>query len=89
MENLQKKIYQKLLERMDIDEKEIMGFDFDSPIFSSGDTGDSKTCMGLDSIDALELIVLIYDEWGIDVPTEDMPELRTVNNIASYIIKHK
>ncbi|MGN0630443.1 MAG: acyl carrier protein [Ruminococcus sp.] len=89
MEGLQEKIYQKLIERMDVNESEIEGFDFDSPIFNTNDADDSKVCMGLDSIDALELVVLIYDEWGIDVPTDDMPKLRTVNNIATYIREHE
>lgn len=89
MENLQSKIYQKIVERMDVDKSAIEGFDFDSPIFNSNDTDSSKVCMGLDSVDALELVVLIYDEWNIDVPTEDMPKLRTINNIAEYIQEHK
>lgn len=87
MEDLQKKIYEKIIKRMDVNENEIEGFGFDSPIFGSNDTG--TVTMGLDSVDALELVVLIYDEWGIDVPTEDMPKLSTINKIAEYIEEHK
>lgn len=86
---MENKIYEKIIERMDVNVSEIEGFDFDSPIFNSDDADGDRVCMGLDSIDALELIVLIYDEWGIDVPTEDMPKLRTINNIAAYIREHE
>jgi hypothetical protein len=87
MEELEKKIYDSLIKKMDVDESEIEGFTYDSPIFGSGAAG--EVSMGLDSVDALELVVMIYDGWGIDVPTDDMKLLSTVNNIADYIRKHK
>lgn len=86
MNELEKKIYDKIIGKMDIDETEIDGFDENSPIFGTSDDG--KVSLELDSIDSLELVVLIYDEWGIDVPTEDMPKLKTVSSIADYIREH-
>ncbi len=86
MNELEKKIYDKIIEKMDIDASEIEGFDENSPIF--GAASDGKVSMELDSIDSLELVVLIYDEWGIDVPTEDMPKLKTLSSIADYIREH-
>lgn len=88
MENLEKIIYDELISIAEIDENEIEGFTYDSPIFNSSDYDDG-VCMGLDSIDALELVVLIYDEWGIDVPAEDIGKLKTVNAIADYVREHK
>ena len=35
----------------------------------------------------MELVTLIYDKWGINVPTEDMKKLYSVNAIADYIRK--
>ena len=87
MKDLENKIYRSILEKMDVHEDEIEGFDFDSPIFNA-DTENKGICMGLDSVDSLELAVLIYDEWGIDVPTGDMPKLSTINNIAEYVRTH-
>ncbi|MCM1328246.1 MAG: phosphopantetheine-binding protein [Ruminococcus sp.] len=84
MKNLEKEIYEGLISISETDESEIEGFTYDSPIFNSPDNGD-EVCMGLDSLDALELAVMIYDEWGIDVPAEDMGMLKTVNAIADYI----
>lgn len=87
MNELEKKIYDSIIEKMDVDEAEIEGFDYDSPIFNA-DTVNKGVCMGLDSVDSLELAVMIYDEWGIDVPSEDMNKLSTINNIAAYVRSH-
>lgn len=86
MNELENKIFHKIVEKMDINESEIEGFDENSPIF--GTARDDEVSLELDSIDSLELVVLIYDEWGIDVPTEDMPKLRTIKCIANYIREH-
>lgn len=87
LENLENKIYEKLLEKMDISESDIEGFTFDSPIFTFDHTTEG-VCMGLDSLDTLELIVTIYETWGIDIPPEEAKNLLTVNMIADYIRKH-
>lgn len=88
MENIEKEIYEKIIEKMDVDESGIEEFTYDTPIFYSSEFPD-RLSMGLDSIDALELLVIIYDEWGIDVPGEDMGKLKTVNAIAEYIREHE
>ncbi len=87
MERLEETIYKKLIEKMDFSEKELAGFTYDSPLFAS-DHSENRS-MGLDSIDALELIALLHDSWGVDVPAEDMEKLSTVNGIAEYIRIHK
>lgn len=86
MNSLEKKIYDKIVEKMEVDETEIPGFDENSLIFGEAEEG--QVSMALDSIDYLELIVLIYDEWGINVPQEDISELTTIKRIADYIIEH-
>lgn len=83
MDKLERKIYEKIIEKMDINESEIEGFDENFLIF--GTSEDGKVSLELDSIDSLELVVLIYDEWDIDVPAEDMPKLKTLRSIADYI----
>ena len=49
------------------------------------DQGDGRDHLGLDSIDSLELVSLLYDSWNLDVPTEDMKKLFSVHAIAEYI----
>ena len=75
---LKEKIKQALITKLELDDEMKAELDFDTQLF--GDEG-----IGLDSMDSLELVTLIYDEWGIDVPNEDMKKLVSVNAIAEYI----
>ena len=83
MNELAQQVYDAIVDKMGIDESELEGFTFDSPLFASTE-GDGVS-MNLDSIDALELVVTIYEAWGVDVPSEDMVKLKTINAIAEYI----
>ena len=55
----------------------------DEPLFGDG--------LGLDSIDSLELIVLLKKEYGIDIrdPREGRKVLVDVATMADYIAAHK
>ncbi|SDB35556.1 acyl carrier protein [Ruminococcaceae bacterium FB2012] len=75
---LKEKIKQALLTKLELDDEMKAELDYDTQLF--GDEG-----IGLDSMDSLELVTLIYDEWRIDVPSEDMKKLVSVNAIAEYI----
>ena len=79
---LEKEIYEQIIERLDLDDETVDGFSFDTILF---DLGDGQENLGLDSVDALELVTLIYEKWDIDVPSEDMQKLISVNAIADYI----
>ena len=75
---LKEKIKQALITKLELDDEMKEELDYDTQLF--GDEG-----IGLDSMDSLELVTLIYDEWRIDVPSEDMKKLVSVNAIAEYI----
>jgi len=55
----------------------------DAPLFGEG--------LGLDSIDALELVVGLEQEFGISIPDEDVGReaFASVNALAAYINKTK
>ncbi len=55
----------------------------EQPLFAEG--------LGLDSIDALELIVLLQQKYGIKLanPQEGPEVFKTVKSIADYITAHK
>lgn len=55
----------------------------DTPLFGEG--------LGLDSIDSLELVVMLEREYGIKIgsPAEGRKILIDVNHIADYIQTHK
>jgi len=55
----------------------------DEPLFGAG--------LGLDSIDSIELIVLLNREYGITIqdPKEGRKVLVDINTMADYIEKHR
>jgi acyl carrier protein len=55
----------------------------DEPLFGEG--------LGLDSIDSIELIVLLGREYGITIqdPKEGRKVLVDINTMAAYIEKHR
>ena len=83
---LEKQIFDELVKRLDLDEETLKDVDYDTVLF---ERGDGQENLGLDSIDALELLSLLYDVWGIDMPAEDIKKLYSVNAIAEYIRNSK
>ena len=41
--------------------------------------------LGADSLEVVEMLMTIEEEFGINVPDEDVPELRTVRSVAEYL----
>ena len=64
-----------LKDTMDIDESKI--------------TLDAKLKEDLDSLDSVELIMSAEEEFGIEIPDEDVMNFKTVNDIVNYIEEHK
>lgn len=44
--------------------------------------------LGVDSLDAVELVMALEEEYGIEIPDEDVPNLTTIGSIANYIDEH-
>ena len=49
----------------------------DSPLFGSG--------LGLDSVDALEIVVAVEGEFGVAITDEDMQAFRSINTVVDFI----
>lgn len=49
----------------------------DSPLFGSG--------LGLDSVDALEIVVAVESEFGVEITDEDMQAFRSINTVVDFI----
>jgi len=45
--------------------------------------------LGADSLDIVELIMALEEEFEIEVPDEDAEKLVTVANAIDYIVEHK
>lgn len=74
LERVKKVLIERL--RLDLQPDEIVD---DSPLFGLG--------LGLDSVDALEIVVGIEQEFGISVTDEDMQAFRSINTIVDFIME--
>ncbi|MCL1858137.1 MAG: acyl carrier protein [Oscillospiraceae bacterium] len=41
--------------------------------------------LGADSLDVVELLMAIEETFGVSVPDEDIPGLRTIKDMADYV----
>lgn len=41
--------------------------------------------LGADSLDLVDLLMSIEDEFGIEIPDEDVENIQTIGNIVEYI----
>ena len=48
-----------------------------------------KEDLGADSLDLFELVMSLEDEYGIEIPTEDLEQIATVGVVMEYINEHK
>ena len=53
----------------------------DAPLFGLG--------LGLDSVDALEIVVGVEQEFGVSIGDDDMQAFRSINAIADFIQSRK
>ena len=45
--------------------------------------------LGADSLDAVDLIMAIEDEYGIEIPDEDAEKFQTVGDLVRYVEENK
>lgn len=84
MEELTEKLKIQIKEALNLEELSIEDFDSEAPLF--GEDG-----IGLDSIDALELIVLLEKEYGIRLANaaEGKAIFKNVKTIAEYVAANR
>jgi acyl carrier protein len=83
MENLKKELKEKIIENLNLEDMEVADIADDDMLFGDG--------LGLDSIDALELIVMLDKDYGIKLkdPKQGKAIFESINTMAQYISENK
>ena len=83
MEELTEKLKKEIIEVLNLEDIKPEDIDVDAPLFGEG--------LGLDSIDALELIVLLEKNYGIKIedPKEGRKIFTSVNTMANFVLEHQ
>jgi len=45
--------------------------------------------LGADSLDTVELVMALEDEFGLDIPDDEAEKLTTVGKAIDYILEHQ
>lgn len=83
MEELIEKLKQEIIESLNLEDMTVEQIDADLPLFVEG--------LGLDSIDALELIVLLEKKYGLKIDTAEQGKqvLYSVRSMAEFIEQNR
>lgn len=83
MEDLKLELKTKIIAALNLEDVSVEEVDDNAPLFGDG--------LGLDSIDALELIVMLDKDYGIKLsdPKEGRTIFQSVNTMAEYITQNR
>lgn len=83
MEELKTALKEQIIDALNLEEMTADDIDNEAPLFGDG--------LGLDSIDALELIVILDKFYGIKLsnPAEGKAIFTNIDTIADYIAKNR
>ena len=48
-----------------------------------------KEDLGADSLDLFEMVMAFEEAFEIEIPSEDLEEIKTVGDVVSYVESHK
>ena len=77
MSDVAAKVKELIVEKLGVSEAEVT----DDASFTND--------LGADSLDAVELIMRLEEEFGIDIPDDDAEKITTVQAAVDYINSHK
>ncbi len=75
-EELEKKVISIIAEQLGVDEDEIK---LEASFIDD---------LGADSLDIVELVMALEEEYGIEIPDEDAEKIKTVQDAINYIKEH-
>lgn len=82
-EILKRELKEHIIKELNLEDITPEDIDDNAPLFVEG--------LGLDSIDALELVVIMEKNYGVKIPDEIVGRqvLQSINTMAEYILKEK
>lgn len=48
-----------------------------------------KEDLGADSLDLFEMVMTFEDEFGVEIPAEDLEQIVTIGDVVKYLEEHK
>ncbi|MBR2391266.1 MAG: acyl carrier protein [Clostridia bacterium] len=69
--------------------KEIIANQLSVPADKLTDTTNIAEELGADSLDLVEILMSLEDEFGISIPDEAIPTIKTIKDLVEFIDSHK
>ena len=74
-----------MLEKM----KEMIGDQLNVDVEQVTEATSFKDDLGADSLDLFELVMAMEEEFGVEIPSEDLEKITTIKDAAAYMEAHK
>lgn len=87
-ETIEMRVKKSIIERLNL-QINPEAIDDDSPIFVGPEGEVNEKSLGLDSIDALEMVVALGNEFGVQITDQNMDIFQSVHTIADFIRKNQ
>ncbi len=68
--------------------KKILSEQFDVDMNDLKDTTNIEEDLGADSVEVIDLLMSLEDEFQVEIPDEAIDEIRTIGDLAAYIEEH-
>ncbi len=68
--------------------KKILSEQFDVDMSELSDNTNIEEDLGADSVEVIDLLMSLEDEFQLEIPDEAIDEIRTIGDLAAYIEEH-
>lgn len=65
--------------------KEILAEQFDVDLETLSESTDIADDLGADSLDVVEVLMSIEDEFKVEIPDEEIDNIKTIGDLVTYI----
>lgn len=68
--------------------KKILSEQFDVDMSELTENTNIEEDLGADSVEVIDLLMSLEDEFDVEIPDEAIDEIRTIGDLAAYIEEH-